>query len=121
MVQYDINQDGKLSEEEAAPMLKSAFEALQAAGKLPGQLSDWETTFHEAFGALDVDRSGFLELDEIRRLAKFMINRLRKDIETESPEAAVERIAWEAAEIAIAEFDKNSDGCLTKAEALPMI
>ena len=50
-----------------------------------------------------------------------MINRLRKDVETESPEAAVERIAWEAAEIAIAEFDKNGDGVLTKKEALPMI
>ena len=36
MIQYDINQDGKLSMEEAAPMLKSAFEALMAAGKLPG-------------------------------------------------------------------------------------
>ena len=50
-----------------------------------------------------------------------MINKLRKDEELESPEAAVERIAWEAAEIAISEFDKNADQVLTKKEALPMI
>ena len=121
MIQYDINQDGKLSKEEAAPMLKSAFEALASAGKLPGQMGEWDAAFHGGFSALDADGSGFLELGEIKRLAKFMINKLRKDVECESPEAAIERIAWEAAEIAIAEFDKNGDGVLTKREALPMI
>ena len=102
-------------------MLKSAFEALMAAGKLPPKMGDWETAYQGGFEALDVDQSGYLELDEVKRLAKFMINRLRKDVEIESPEAAVERVAWEAAELAMAEFDKSGEGSLTKREALPMI
>ena len=72
--QFDINHDGKLSKEEAEPMLKSAFETLKGMGKLPPQMNDWNSAFHGAFAMMDTDNSGFLEINEVKRLAKFLLN-----------------------------------------------
>jgi hypothetical protein len=41
MRQFDINHDGKLSKEEAEPMLRSAFDTLKGMGKLPPNMNDW--------------------------------------------------------------------------------
>ena len=74
MRQFDLNHDGKLSKEEAEPMLKSAFDTLKGMGKLPPNMSDWNSAFHGAFAMMDVDGSGYLEVDEVKRLAKFLLN-----------------------------------------------
>ena len=74
MKQFDLNQDGKLSKEEAEPMLRSAFDTLKGMGKLPPNMTDWNSAFHNAFTMMDVDNSGFLEVGEVKRLAKFLLN-----------------------------------------------
>ena len=74
MRQFDINGDNKLSKEEAEPMLKSAFDTLKGMGKLPPNMSSWEQAFHGAFAMMDTDNSGFLEINEVKRLAKFLLN-----------------------------------------------
>ena len=53
MRQFDINNDGKLSKEEAEPMLRSAFDTLKGMGKLPPGMTDWNSTFDQAFTMMD--------------------------------------------------------------------
>ena len=53
MRQFDINHDGKLSKEEAEPMLRSAFDTLKGMGKLPPNMTDWNSAFHGAFAMMD--------------------------------------------------------------------
>ena len=74
MRQFDINGDNKLSKEEAEPMLRSAFDTLKGMGKLPPNMADWNQAFHGAFKMMDTDNSGFLEVNEVKRLAKFLLN-----------------------------------------------
>ena len=82
MKQYDTNKDGKLSREEAEPMMNSAFETLKSLGKLPPEMEDWQTAFNGGFELLHTDKSGYLEVNEIKRLAKFLLNSIRKDSDT---------------------------------------
>ena len=54
-------------------------------------------------------------MGEVKRLAKFLLNQIRKGSETvgNNADAQLEQIAWEAAEQAMGEFDANRDGKLS--------
>ena len=76
MGEFDTNRDGRLSKEEALPMIQEVFEVMKQQGKLPEEMSDFETAFHEGYRMVDTDNSGYLEVYEVKRLCMFILNRV---------------------------------------------